>query len=145
MVLIEGYTVVIDGSSFDAVYPGGWHAFVSVTPSHLLCADDEIAARAFLTLNQASVFIAECSALGLTEAEVALVVRFGEGVMADADWVELDHAQLKIGPVTVCRLAGSTDERLFNPMEWKYGEFPSRRVVRVQETSMLMLVSSELH
>ena len=131
VVLIEGVSVVVLGDGFDARYEGGWAAFLASINTHTLCADDQIAARSFLTSEDAVAFVKELRARGLDVSDIAVADQT-RGLLTECEWCEFGAAQLgKLGRVALCRMSGSADSSLFTPPGWRYQASLSERVARL--------------
>lgn len=147
MVLIEGISVVIRGGAFNSMSQGSWETFLASAPRYIW-ADDEIAARSFLTLEEARTFIVEFHAQGLAESDVARVTLPRNIMMEpekESDWLELGRVTLSVGLVDVARLVGSTDRRIFTPLNWIYAESLSDRVARAAGIANAAVQSRSVH
>ena len=126
-VLIEGISVITRADSLLEKFPGGWKGFEAIVPNQTLCADNEIVRVGFMMPQDVEAFIKALQKAGLVfqkdgAAVDIAVVDQRRGLTTRCDWLEFGHVE--IGPrgesVSSCRLAGSLNNQIVCPPDWKY-------------------------
>lgn len=126
-VLIEGISVIIRADSLSSTFPGGWKGFEAMAPNRTLCADNEIVRVGFMTPQDVEAFLTTLQKTGLIflrngKAVDIAVVDQTRGPTTQCDWLEYGHVD--IGPngesVAACRMAGSQNNQVVCPPDWKF-------------------------
>ena len=64
-VLVEALSVIVRRDRIEEKYSGGWSAFKKSIPNATFCADDEIAAVAFMSPNDVQAYVNRLERKGL--------------------------------------------------------------------------------
>lgn len=127
-VIIEAISVVIRRKAINEKYPGGYPAFDQEAPTmgpvDTLCADEDIAAVAFmapLDVRAYCNFLGKCG-IGSPEnpVDLAVIDQF-TGAVRPCDWLETIGVDLEgDGRVLIARLVGNTDDTPVVPEGWSW-------------------------
>lgn len=135
-VLVEAISVIVRRKRIDAVYPGGWPAFVHDCPNSTLCADDDLARVGFMAPDDVKRFCLGLERAGLTfvkdqqAIDLAVVDQF-TGPTTGCDWLDFGHTDSDDIRVVSCRLVGSPDALIALPAGWRYESSLSKSSVFV--------------
>lgn len=131
-VLVEALSVVIQAKRIHDAYPGGWDAFASEVPNDTLCSDGAVVRLGFMTPDDVRACIRGLESRGLTHvregrAQDIVVVDQRRGPIDRCDWIQFGKMRSDLGEVSVCRLAGSTDDTFVTPANWTFENSLSHR------------------
>ncbi|MAM70413.1 MAG: hypothetical protein CMP91_04615 [Gammaproteobacteria bacterium] len=127
-VLVEGISVIIKLEAIERVIPDGWEGFRQYVPNFAWCKDDNIVRLAFLSPEEAKQFAEKLESLKLEHwgkegAQDFVMVDQMHGIPTRCTWLEFGHVDLNHDPekkVAACRLAGTKDDSIVTPENWKY-------------------------
>jgi hypothetical protein len=131
-VLVEALSVVIQARRIEAVYPGAWDGFVADAPNDTLCSDGVLVRLGFMTPTDLNACVGGLELHGLVHladgrAQDFVIVDQQRGPLEPCDWIQFGKMRDTHGELSVCRMAGSTDETLVTPDAWTYENSLSHR------------------
>lgn len=135
-VLVEALSLIARIDAVRENYVGGLEAFVADNPGDSLCMDGSLIRVGFLSLAEADVRIHELEARGLQYLQDGLprdmlLVDQVRGPSAPCDWLEVGIVELAPGRrVMAARLAGSDNDTLVTPKDWRYERSHSAALAR---------------
>jgi hypothetical protein len=131
-VLVEALSVVVKAARVEAAYPGGWDGFLADAPNDTICSDGVLVRLGFMTPTDVDACIRGLERQGLVHLDgdrAVDIVRVDQrrGPLDRCDWIQFGKLRTGQGDVSVCRLAGSSDETLVTPAAWTYESSLSHR------------------
>ena len=134
-VLIEAISVVVRRDRIEALYPGGWQAFVADCPNRTLCADEKLARVGFMGSADGDRFVRKLENMGFVyqldghAVDLAVVDQLAR-LITPCDWLEADKVTVDGNRITVARSLESRDLVLATPEGWEYEMSLSSNYVR---------------
>lgn len=127
-VLVEGVSVIIKLEAIERIIPDGFEGFRQHIPNFSWCKDDKIIRLGFLDGDEAKEFVKKLEALNLVYqgsdgAQDFVIVDQIYGITIPCNWLEWGHTEFNNDPemkVAACRIAGSSDDTIVTPVDWKY-------------------------
>jgi len=131
-VLVEALSVVIKAKRIEAAYPGAWDGFVADVPNDTLCSDGALVRLGFMTPKDLNACVKGLELHGLIhlndgKAEDFVLVDQQRGPLEPCEWIQFGKMRNEHGDVSICRMAGSTDETFVAPDGWTYESSLSHR------------------
>ncbi len=133
-VLVEAISVIVQRSTIEDKYPGGWETFVSDAPNATLCADGHLVRLGFMTPADVKDYVSSLDGHGIKyiedeKAQEVVVVDEIRGPAVACSWLEFGHVNLgedSSRRVSVCRWRGDSENQLATPLNWVYDRSLSR-------------------
>lgn len=93
-VLAEMFSVILQNSKIEAIYPGGLEEYKSVCPNATFCTDDEICRIGFMALTDAENFINSLERMGFRRDSGAFaLLDEGKGLLQPCAWIMFGRVQ----------------------------------------------------
>jgi tetratricopeptide (TPR) repeat protein len=124
-VLVEAFSVIVQISSIEKKFKGGWNAFLETIPNSTFCRDEYIARIGFMNPDDVQAFTEHMEVNGLIfkekgEAKDIAVVDQLRGPTTDVSWLTFGRISNSSINIMACALEGKELNKVAFPQNWKY-------------------------